>query len=60
MLASGAFPALHAGGPTSAPMEVWPLFLFPGFGVPLFIVLHFAALAQVVRARRGAMALQAA
>ena len=60
MLASGAFPAIHAGLPTSAPMEVWPLFLFPGFGVPLFIALHFAALAQVVRARRAAVALQAA
>jgi hypothetical protein len=60
MLASGAFPAIHAGLPNSAPMEVWPLFLFPGFGVPLFIALHFAALAQIVRARRGQVALQAA
>jgi hypothetical protein len=41
-------------------MEVWPLFLFPGFGVPLFIALHFAALAQIVQARRGQVALQAA
>ena len=60
MLASGAFPAIHAGLPSSAPMEVWPLFLFPGFGVPLFIALHFAALAQVIRERRAAAALQAA
>ncbi len=60
MLASGAFPAIHAGLPTSAPMEVWPLFLFPGFLVPLFIALHLAALLQIVRVRRRAAALQAA
>ena len=60
MLASGAFPAIHAGLPTSAPVEVWPLFLFPGFFVPLFIALHLAALLQIVRVRRGAAALQAA
>jgi hypothetical protein len=52
--------AADAGLPNSAPMEVWPLFLFPGFGVPLFIALHFAALAQIVQARRGQVALQAA
>ncbi len=60
MLASGAFPAIHAGLPTSAPMEVWPLFLFPGFLVPLFIALHLAALLQIVRVRRRSAALQAA
>jgi hypothetical protein len=41
-------------------MEVWPLFLFPGFLVPLFIALHLAALMQIVRVRRRAAALQAA
>jgi len=60
MLASGAFPAIHAGLPTSAAMEVWPLFLFPGFGVPLFIALHLAALLQIVQVRRRSAALQAA
>ena len=45
-LASGAIPALVAGGVTSAPMEVWPLFLFPGFFVPLFAFLHLTALFQ--------------
>jgi hypothetical protein len=60
MLASGAFPALHAGLPTSAPMEVWPLFLFPGFLVPIFIALHLAALVQIVQVRRKSATLQAA
>jgi len=60
MLASGAFPAIHAGLPTSAAMEVWPLFLFPGLLAPIFIALHFAALAQIVRVRRGSTTLQAA
>jgi hypothetical protein len=46
-LASGAFPALHAGSPTSAPMEIWPLSLFPAFFVPLFLILHLGALFQV-------------
>ena len=45
-LASGAIPALVAGGVTSAPMEVWPLYLFPGFFVPLFVFLHLTALFQ--------------
>ena len=60
MLASGAFPAIHAGVPTSAPMEVWPLYLFPGLGVPFFIMLHLTALMQIVRARRAQPALQVA
>ncbi len=60
MLASGAIPAIHAGSPSSAPMEVWPLFLIPGFGVPLFILLHLAALRQVLRLRSGATRLQRA
>ena len=60
ILASGAFPAIHAGLPTSAPMEVWPLFLFPGFLVPLFIALHLAALMQIVRVRRRRLSIQMA
>ncbi len=54
-LASGAIPALVAGGATSAPMEVWPLFLFPGFFVPLFVFLHLTALFQVRAFRREAL-----
>ena len=45
--ASGAFPALLAGTPTSAPMEVWPLMLFPSFIVPLFVFAHLTTLFQV-------------
>ena len=51
-LASGAFPALHAGPLTSAPMEVWPLSLFPSFLVPIFLILHMGALFQVRALRR--------
>lgn len=46
-LASGAVPALLTGDPTSAPMEVWPLILFPSFIVPLFIFAHLTILFQV-------------
>ena len=52
-LASGAIPALVAGGVTSAPMEVWPLMLFPSFGVPLFAFAHLTALFQVRALRRA-------
>ena len=51
-LASGAFPALYAGPPTSAPMEVWPLSLFPTFIVPVFLILHLGVLIQVRALRR--------
>lgn len=51
-LASGAFPALHSGMPTSAPMEVWPLSLFPAFFVPLFLIVHLAVLFQVRALRK--------
>ena len=51
-LASGAFPALYAGSPTSAPMEVCPLSLFPTFIVPVFLILHLGALIQVRALRR--------
>jgi len=57
-LASGAFPGLHPGSLTSAPMEVWPLSLFPAFIVPLFLILHLGALFQV-RALRKRRALAA-
>ena len=52
-LASGAFPALSAGSITSAPLEYWPLILFPSFIVPLFVFMHLSVLFQVraLRAR---------
>lgn len=43
-LTSGAFPTIWSGPVTSAAMEVWPLNVFPSFGVPLFIILHVIAL----------------
>ena len=54
-LASGAFPALSAGPITSAPLEHWPLILFPSFIVPLFVFMHLSVLFQVraLRARAG-------
>ena len=52
-LASGAIPTLVAGGVTSAPIEVWPLMLFPSFAVPLFAIAHLTALFQVAALRRA-------
>ncbi len=46
-LVSGAFPALSAGPITSAPLEHWPLILFPSFIVPLFVFMHLSVLFQV-------------
>ena len=53
-LAAGAFPGLIPSGVTSAPMDVWPLNLFPNFLVPAFIVLHLTALLKVRDLRRAA------
>jgi len=53
VLASGAIPGLVAGGVTSAPMELWPLMLFPSFVVPLFAIAHLTALFQVAALRRA-------
>ncbi|MCZ6606984.1 MAG: hypothetical protein O7A64_04875, partial [Alphaproteobacteria bacterium] len=54
-LVSAAFPALSAGPITSAPLEHWPLILFPSFIVPLFVFMHLSVLFQVraLRARAG-------
>ena len=52
-LAAGAFPALIPGGVTSAPMDVWPMNLFPSFGVPIFIILHLTVLFKVRQLRRA-------
>ena len=54
MLTSGAFPAIYAGALTSAPMEVWPLNLFPSFGVPIFIILHLSVFLKLAALRRAA------
>jgi len=53
-LAAGAFPALIPAGITSAPMDVWPLNLFPSFFVPIFIILHLTVLFKVRQLRRTA------
>ncbi len=53
-LTSGALPALIAQGPSSAPMDVWPLNLFPGFFVPLFIILHLSVLLRLGEMRAQA------
>ena len=52
-LAGGALPALVPEGVTSAPMDVWPLNLFPSFIVPAFIILQAAALLKWRHLRRG-------
>lgn len=43
-LTSGVVPQFIPGGISSAAMEVWPMNIFPGFFVPLFIVLHLGVL----------------
>lgn len=53
-LTSGAFPSIFNGTLTSAPMEVWPLNLFPSFGVPLFIIAHVVVILKVRALRREA------
>lgn len=51
-LAAGSFPSLIQAGVTSAPMDVWPLNLFPSFGVPIFIILHLTVLFKIRELRR--------
>jgi hypothetical protein len=51
-LAAGGFPDLIAPGVTSAPMDVWPLNIFPSFGVPAFIITHAVVLLKVRHLRR--------
>ena len=50
------FPALIPGGVTSGAMDVWPLNLFPSFGVPFFIIVHATALLKIRDLRRRATA----
>jgi len=52
-LAAGAFPALIPAGINTAPMDVWPLNLFPSFFVPMFIILHLSVLFKVRQIRRA-------
>lgn len=52
-LSAGAVPSLIAGGVTSAPLDVWPLNLFPSFIVPIFIILHLSMLLKVRHVRRA-------
>lgn len=51
-LTAGAYPSLISGDLTSAAMDVWPLNIFPSFGVPIFIILHLTVLFNVREARR--------
>ncbi len=53
-LSAGVFPELVAGGPTSAPLDVWPLNLFPSFIVPIFIIMHLTVLLKIRHLRRVA------
>ncbi len=53
-LSAGAFPSLIANGVTSAPLDVWPLNLFPSFIVPVFIILHLSVLLKLRHLRRSA------
>ncbi len=53
-LTAGGFPSLIADGVTSAPLDVWPLNLFPSFIVPIFIILHLSVLLKVRHLRRAA------
>ncbi len=49
---SGMFPALSQGV-TSGAMNAWPLGMIPGFLVPMFTLMHVAAIFQALRLRRG-------
>ena len=49
---SGMFPALSQGV-TSGAMNAWPLGMIPGFLVPMFTLMHLAAIFQALRLRRG-------
>ncbi len=53
MLTSGTFPSITGSGVTSYAMEVWPLNLFPSFGVPIFIILHLVVFLKLRALRRG-------
>jgi len=52
-LAAGALPALIVDGVTSAPLDVWPLNLFPSFIVPIFVILHLSVLLKIRHLRQA-------
>lgn len=52
-LTAGAFPMFVGNGLTSAPMDVWPLNIFPSFVVPLFIIAHLTVLLKVRHIKAG-------
>ena len=52
-LTSGAYPEIWSGPIFSDAMEVWPLNIFPSFGVPLFIILHAIALINARKYNQG-------
>ena len=54
-LAAGAFPTLVTA-PTTDPMAMWPLNLFPSFIVPLLLMAHIAVFLQLAVQRREAKA----
>lgn len=53
-LAAGAIPALVGNGITTGAMDVWPMNLFPSFGVPVFIILQITAPLKIRELRRRA------
>ncbi len=55
-LTSGVIPGLVADGLTSSAVVVLPLALIPGFLVPVFSLLHIAALLQARQAAAGSQA----
>ena len=46
-ITAGSYAFFTPDGLTSAAMDVWPLNLFPSFGVPIFIILHLSVLLKV-------------
>jgi hypothetical protein len=52
-LTSGVVPRFIPGGISSEAMEIWPMNIFPGFFVPLFIVLHLAVLLPLLATRKA-------
>ena len=54
ILTSGGAFGLLTGAVSNAPMQQLPLLLVPAFAVPVFILVHFAALLQLRQARAAA------
>jgi hypothetical protein len=56
-LSAGQFPGLTANGVTSAPLDLWPLNIFPSFAVPVFVILHLTVLLKIRHMRRETVAI---